>query len=119
MPPNIRSMSSWGNRAKNTDFMNQPEARFSRAFFFLLDGARIDLFREFLERGDLPNIARYLVEPGRFTAATTVFPSVTGVAYIPWKVRSQTKPPMIVQVDSEAAVCIPWAASRPGARKVA
>ena len=61
-----------------------PSARFSRAFFFLLDGARLDLFREFLDRGDLPNISRYLVEPGRFTSATTVFPSVTGVAYVPY-----------------------------------
>jgi hypothetical protein len=58
--------------------------RFQRAFFFLLDGARIDLFKEFLERGDLPNIARYMVEPGKFRAATTVFPSVTGVAYVPY-----------------------------------
>ena len=41
-------------------------ATFKRAFFFLLDGARIDLFEEFLERGDLPNISRYMVEPGGF-----------------------------------------------------
>ena len=59
-------------------------ARFSRAFFFLLDGARIDVFTELLERGDLPNISRYMVEPGSFRSATTVFPSVTGVAYVPY-----------------------------------
>ncbi|HZS40205.1 MAG TPA: alkaline phosphatase family protein, partial [Polyangia bacterium] len=53
-------------------------------FFFLLDGARIDLFREYLQKGDMPNIARYMIEPGSFRAATTVFPSVTGVAYIPY-----------------------------------
>ncbi|HEY7954975.1 MAG TPA: alkaline phosphatase family protein, partial [Polyangia bacterium] len=58
--------------------------RFTRAFFFLLDGARIDLFREYLERGDLPNVSRYLVEPGAFRPAITVFPSVTGVAYVPY-----------------------------------
>jgi hypothetical protein len=58
--------------------------RFERAFFFLLDGARVDLFKELLEAGDLPNISRHLVEPGTFRAATTVFPSVTGVAYIPY-----------------------------------
>ncbi|MDB4971028.1 MAG: hypothetical protein JWN44_6717 [Myxococcales bacterium] len=59
-------------------------AKFQRAFFFLLDGARTDIFEELLARGELPNIARYLVEPGGYRAATTVFPSVTGVAYIPY-----------------------------------
>ena len=58
--------------------------RFTRAFFFLLDGARTDIFEEQLARGDLPNIARYMVEPGAYRPATTVFPSVTGVAYIPY-----------------------------------
>jgi hypothetical protein len=60
------------------------EARFSRAFFFLLDGARVDVFQEYLKKGDLPNICRYLVEPGAYRSATTVFPSVTGVAYVPY-----------------------------------
>jgi hypothetical protein len=57
---------------------------YTRAFFFLLDGARVDLFTELLQRGDLPNLSRYLIEPGSFRAATTVFPSVTGVAYVPY-----------------------------------
>jgi hypothetical protein len=59
-------------------------ARYQRAFFFLLDGARIDLFRALLDAGELPNVSRYLVEPGAFRAATSVFPSVTGVAYVPY-----------------------------------
>jgi hypothetical protein len=58
--------------------------RFDRAFFFLLDGARCDLFKEQLDHGDLPNIARYLVEPGAHQTAISVFPSVTGVAYVPY-----------------------------------
>jgi hypothetical protein len=57
---------------------------YTRAFFFLLDGARVDLFSELLGRGDLPNLSRYLIERGSFRAATTVFPSVTGVAYVPY-----------------------------------
>ncbi len=60
------------------------QPRYRRAFFFLLDGARLDIFEELLGAGALPNVARYLVEPGSFRAATTVFPSVTGVAYIPY-----------------------------------
>ena len=54
-------------------------AKFERAFFFLLDGARTDIFEELLARGDLPNIARHLVEPGGYRPATTVFP--TGVYF--------------------------------------
>lgn len=57
---------------------------YRRAFFFLLDGARYDLFEELLAAGELPNVARYLVEPGTFRPMTTVFPSVTGVAYVPY-----------------------------------
>lgn len=55
-----------------------------RTFFFLVDGARVDVFADLLRRGDLPNVSRYLVEPGAFRSAVTVFPSVTGVAYIPY-----------------------------------
>lgn len=58
--------------------------RFDRAFFFLLDGARVDIFEELLHKGALPNIARLIVERGSYRPATTVFPSVTGVAYIPY-----------------------------------
>jgi hypothetical protein len=58
--------------------------QFARAFFFLLDGARVDIFEELLARGELPNLARHLIEPGTYRPATTVFPSVTGVAYIPY-----------------------------------
>ena len=59
-------------------------APFDRAFFLLLDGARVDLFAEHMKRGDLPNVARYLAEPGVHTTAVSVFPSVTGVAYVPY-----------------------------------
>lgn len=58
--------------------------RFGRAFFFLLDGARTDIFEQELQRGNMPNLARHIVEKGGYRAATTVFPSVTGVAYIPY-----------------------------------
>ena len=59
-------------------------ARYDRAFFFLLDGARTDLFAEHMKRGDLPNLSRYLAEPGAHQTAISVFPSVTGVAYVPY-----------------------------------
>jgi hypothetical protein len=60
------------------------QAAYDRAIFLLLDGARADVFQDLLDEGDLPNVSRYLVEPGGFRAATTVFPSVTGVAYAPY-----------------------------------
>jgi len=55
-----------------------------RAVLVLVDGARVDVLRELLERGDLPNLSRWVIERGGFTTGTTVFPSTTGVAYIPF-----------------------------------
>jgi len=55
----------------------------AQAVVVLIDGARADVLRHLLERGMLPNLARWVVEPGGLTVGTTVFPSTTGVAYIP------------------------------------
>jgi len=55
-----------------------------RAVLVLIDGARVDVLRELLERGGLPNLSRWVIERGGFTTGTTVFPSTTGVAYIPF-----------------------------------
>jgi len=51
---------------------------------YLIDGARPDVMRELLDAGELPNIARHVVEPGTFRTATTVMPSTTGPAYLPF-----------------------------------
>jgi hypothetical protein len=56
----------------------------NRATIILLDGARPDVFQSLVEAGDLPNIARYVLEPGGQVPATTVFPSTTMVAYLPF-----------------------------------
>jgi len=50
----------------------------------MADGARPDVFGELLNKGDLPNISKYLVEKGTYTNAVTVFPSTTGPAYTPY-----------------------------------
>jgi hypothetical protein len=55
-----------------------------RAVLVLIDGARCDVLRELLGRGELPNLARCVIEPGGLAVGTTVFPSTTGVAYIPF-----------------------------------
>src|SRR5437016_2371390 len=55
-----------------------------KAVLVLIDGARCDILRELLGRGDLPNLARWVIEPGGLSTGTTVFPSTTGVAYIPF-----------------------------------
>src|SRR5882762_2806457 len=61
--------------------MVSPQPQYRRVVFVLIDGARHDVLRELLARGDLPNLAR----PNRNGMyATTVFPSTTGVAYIPF-----------------------------------
>jgi len=55
-----------------------------RATLVILDGARADVFAHLVAAGDLPNISRYLLESGGIVPATTVFPSTTGVAYLPF-----------------------------------
>jgi len=56
----------------------------NRAVMVLIDGARVDVLRDLLHRGDLPNLARWVIETGGLRTGTTVFPSTTGVAYIPF-----------------------------------
>jgi hypothetical protein len=55
-----------------------------RVVFVLVDGARHDVLRHLLAQGDLPEISRWVLEPGGMTVGTTVYPSTTGVAYIPF-----------------------------------
>lgn len=50
----------------------------------ILDGARADVFAHLVDAGDLPHISRHLLERGGIAPATTVFPSTTGVAYLPF-----------------------------------
>ena len=59
-------------------------APFQACILFLVDGARPDVLDDLMKRGELPNISRYIVEPGSFCRATTVFPSTTGPAYLPF-----------------------------------
>lgn len=61
---------------------SRPDRR--RVVFVLMDGARHDVLQDLLDRGELPHLARWVIEPGGVTVATTVFPSTTGVAYIPF-----------------------------------
>ena len=49
----------------------------------LADGVRSDVLRALCESGDLPNIARHVVEEGSYHEGVTVLPSVTDVAYLP------------------------------------
>jgi hypothetical protein len=55
-----------------------------RVVFVLIDGVRHDVVQHLLARGDLPELARRVLEPGGMTVGTTVYPSTTGVAYIPF-----------------------------------
>ena len=55
-----------------------------KCVFFLADGSRLDVFAELFKRGDLENIQKYVVSPGKFLKGITVFPSTTGPAYTPY-----------------------------------
>lgn len=50
----------------------------------LVDGANYNVFKKLIGKGDLPNISKYIVEPGMFAKATSTFPSTTGPAFTPF-----------------------------------
>ncbi len=60
------------------------KALYNRCIFFLADGARADVLRDLLAKGELPNIRKYITAPGTNAQAVTVFPSTTGPAYLPF-----------------------------------
>src|SRR5262249_39627516 len=55
-----------------------------RFIVLLADGARYDMFRELLDGGQLPHLAEIFLGEGSFVKATSVFPSTTGPAYMPF-----------------------------------
>lgn len=59
-------------------------ARYKRVVMFLADGSRPDVFEALAKKGDLPNLSRYCAERGGYQSITTVFPSTTGPAYLPY-----------------------------------
>ncbi len=61
--------------------MNPP---FKRFIFLLIDGAPYHIFKDLVENGELPNIKKYVVEPGCLKKAVSVFPSTTGPAFTPF-----------------------------------
>ncbi len=58
--------------------------RKKRFIVLLADGARYDIFQELLERGRLPHLEEVFLSEGSFAKATSVFPSTTGPAYMPF-----------------------------------
>lgn len=55
-----------------------------KCVIFLADGARLDVFAFLFGRGELENIQKEVVSPGKFLKGVTVFPSTTGPAYTPY-----------------------------------
>ena len=64
--------------------MVSTEPCFKRFVFIIIDGAPYAIFKGLLENGDLPNIRKYVVDPGSLNKAISVFPSTTGPAFIPF-----------------------------------
>ena len=64
--------------------MVSTEPYFKRFVFIIIDGAPYTIFKGLLENGDLPNIKKYVVDPGSLNKAVSVFPSTTGPAFIPF-----------------------------------
>ena len=56
----------------------------SKCIFLLFDGARPDVLKDLAYNGALPNVKKYFFDEGSAATATTVFPSTTGPAYLPF-----------------------------------
>lgn len=57
---------------------------FSHIIHFNLDGADAHIMKELMERGDMPNVSRHVVERGGNYEAVSAFPSTTGPAFTPF-----------------------------------
>ena len=51
--------------------------------FILADGARSDVINQLVDAGEMPNVRRYITEPGTRGSAVTCLPSTTSVGYLP------------------------------------
>ncbi len=57
---------------------------YKRCVMILADGARPDVMWDLSQKGELPAISEFLIAPGTFRHANSVFPSTTGPAYLPY-----------------------------------
>lgn len=57
---------------------------YKRSLMILADGSRPDVFKDELDKGNLPHISKHLLEKGCFKTIVTAFPSTTGPAYLPY-----------------------------------
>lgn len=57
---------------------------YKRCIMILADGSRPDVFEELSQRGEMPHCDELFRTGGRFSSATSVFPSTTGPAYLPF-----------------------------------
>ena len=55
-----------------------------KVIFLLLDGARKDSIKKYIDEGLMPNLEGVIDNEGSFKTAVSVFPSTTGPAYLPF-----------------------------------
>ena len=68
-------------RLRKTD--PQRISLYKHALIIVAEGARVDLTKQLLENGELPNIQEHIVDRGCFRTALSVFPSATGPTHVP------------------------------------
>jgi len=57
---------------------------YKRTIIILADGARPDVLKEEMDKGNLPILKKYFDEQGTNKTMLTCFPSTTGPAYLPY-----------------------------------
>lgn len=83
----------------------------------LVDGLRADLFSEMLEKNELPNIKRYLVDRGVSAECVGTLPSTTGPAHLPFltgTLPGRNNVTGIRWVDRESRICRDYCAGIQG-----
>ncbi len=58
--------------------------QYTSCIFIMADGARPDVFSDLRQKGDLPNIERFLIEKGCYRTIVSAIPAVTGSTYLPF-----------------------------------
>ena len=59
-------------------------SNFKKFIFILIDGVPFSIFNDLIEKGQLPNIKKHIIDRGCLKKAVSVFPTTTGPAFIPF-----------------------------------
>ncbi len=63
---------------------DRSKTKFDHVLLFFMSGLNSELITNMLKKGDLPNIQRYILDPGNMYNIVSSFPATTGPAFTPY-----------------------------------